>query len=91
MPSQRTDDDDSDYDDESPRLPTVVLDSAGTGLLSCMDHLTGSGVYLDPFESLRVQHSIMQLLMRLMAVASSPCVWCSGGAAHVLIAGLWGG
>tara|TARA_A100001015_G_C14937638_1_gene691153 strand:- start:627 stop:1430 length:804 start_codon:yes stop_codon:yes gene_type:complete len=69
MPKEDQDRDEEDEDDEEPK-PSVVLDAAGTGILSCMEHLTGSGVYLDPFESLRVQFSIMQLLVRLVRASS---------------------
>ena len=65
MPKENQEDENEDEAQDEDK-PTVVLDAAGTGILSCMEHLTGSGVYLDPFESLRVQFSIMQLLIRLV-------------------------
>ena len=57
------------------------------GIMSCLEHLSGAGIYLDPFESLKVQSAIMQLLVRVTDVANAAAKRCGVSESQISLLG----
>ena len=64
-----------------------LISPGGCGVISCLDHLTAAGTYLDPFQSLRLQYQIMQLMTRLIHIADKNLLHalCSCGIVRSLV------
>lgn len=62
-----------------------TVDQSGTGVMSCLDHLTSTGTYMDPFQSFHLQYQIMQMLVRTFEAADKMLLnaLCSCGIVRV--------